>query len=98
MTTTKTHVGSKRILSIIIYPKSKAVSGPRECNPTGPCCASLEFVSDGSLASGGQSHTLGKYYRISDGPVSTWNYQMDSNFKAKLWYNPTFKVSFGFLS
>lgn len=74
------------------YRKSEAVSGPRECIPSSPCCANLEFVSDGSLAAGGQNHVLGNYGRLSDGPGDKWNYQQNSGSKRKLWYNPSLRV------
>ena len=48
-----------------------AVSGPKTCNdPTG-CCNTLTFQSTGSLAENGQSHLLGRYDYIDEGPDGT---------------------------
>lgn len=48
-----------------------AVSGPKTCEEPNACCNTLTFKSTGSLADGGQSHLLGQYDYVDDGPDGT---------------------------
>ena len=90
------------------FPSQGSISGTCDCtpdttttttttpsNPSGSCCQNLYFSSTGPLAESGQSHVLGYYTKLSDGPGDYWNYQQTENIyghKRKLWYSPSLKA------
>lgn len=54
----------------------------------------MEFVAGPDLTSSLQSHILGRYEQVSNGPEGTWHYQQVSGERRKLWYVPTNKAWF----
>lgn len=61
-------------------------------NANGPCCTRLRFDSTGNLADSGQSHIIGNYIYVSDGPDGAWNYEQEEpnqfGNQLKLFYYP----------
>jgi len=56
-----------------------AVSGPKACDEPNSCCNTLTLKSTGSLAEGGQSHLLGQYDYVDEGPDGTKIYHQDGH-------------------
>jgi hypothetical protein len=71
--------------------KNEAISGPKECGSSNPCCDLVYFGSTGSLAGSIQNHVIGNYEKINEGPEGHWNYKQQGG-KLFLYYLPYYKV------